>query len=201
MRLVTVADVFEGRGWPGHPTRGGIRESPDGVAMVQLRDVDMHRGVDWDSVILTSVELKRTERWVEEGDILFAARGARLNATVARDIPGQVLCSPHFFHLRVRPSMALPDFIAWQMNQSPFQNKVQLGAEGVTSLTVRIADFRQIPLALPPLDEQETFAALYRAQREERRVLEGLIENRERQMKGLATQMMRRAHLIDGVSR
>ncbi|MBU0539895.1 MAG: restriction endonuclease subunit S, partial [Gammaproteobacteria bacterium] len=112
-----------------------------------------------------------------------------------------VLCSPHFFHLRVRPNMALPDFIAWQMNQGPFQNKVRLDAEGVTSLTLRIADFRQILLALPSLDEQEKFAALYRAQREERRVLECLIENRERQMKGLATEMMQRAHLIDGVSR
>jgi hypothetical protein len=198
---VRVAEVCEGRGWPGHPTRGRIDESPDGIPMVQLRDADMHGGVRWGSVIRAAVERKRTERWLDEGDILFAARGARLNATVVRNVPGRVLCSPHFFHLRVRPSMATPDFVAWQMNQGPFQARIERAAEGATSSTLRIADFREIELALPSLEEQAAYASLYKAQLEERQVLESLINNREKEMKGLAVQLMRSAHLLSGVAR
>lgn len=201
VQLVKVADVCEGRGWPGHPIRGRIEESANGVPMVQLRDVNSHGGVDWGSVIKADIERKRTERWLEDGDILFAARGARLIATVVRGVAGPVLCSPHFFHLRVRSAIANPDFIAWQMNQGPFQSRIGRAAEGVTSSTLRIADFREIELALPSLEEQAAYASLYKAQLKERQVLEDLINNREKEMRGLAVQLMRSAHLLSGVTR
>ena len=62
-------------------------------------------------------------------------------------------------------------------------------AEGSAQLSVRRAEIESLRIALPPLDQQAGVVALAQAARRERVLLMQLIENRERELAGLASQL------------
>ena len=182
-----VFDLCEDGGWSGHAFRGRIAEDPDGNAkVVQLRDVAVHSGIAWDALVTTQLDTKKPPRWLQRGDVLFAARGMRFTAVCVDELPAPSVCAPHFFHLRVNPEQALPEFIAWQINQTPFQNNLNRLAEGTESATIRMSEFKKMKLVLPSLEKQQKLIELFTLQQQERQVLEQMIENNEQQMKAIA---------------
>ena len=107
----------------GHPFRGAIEGEVDGdVLVLQMKDVDPASGIDWPGAIRTSLAGRKHPDWLQAGDVLFVAKGARFYAVCLDTPPGPAVCSPSLFHLRVKaPGLAEPAFLAWQMNQPPFQ--------------------------------------------------------------------------------
>ncbi|VTU41314.1 hypothetical protein H4CHR_06049 [Variovorax sp. PBS-H4] len=172
----------------GHPFRGAIKEvRGGGVHAVQMKDLDPLDGVDWRSVIRTQLAGRREPEWLAAGDLLFVARGTRFYAACVGDLPGPAVCGQHLFHLRVKPARALlPAFLAWQINQAPFQRALQRAAEGSSQLSVRRPVLESLPIGLPSLADQENIVALARLARRERQLQDLLIRNRERQFESIA---------------
>jgi hypothetical protein len=134
----------------GYPFRTTVEEVPDGdVHVIQMRDVSPDLGVEWSGVVRTRLAGRKQPDWIVDGDILFAAKGARFYAAcVAGALPNAV-CVPAFFHLRVRREAALdPEFLAWQINQMPCQRQLLQAAEGSSLLSIRRAVLEQLVLAL-----------------------------------------------------
>lgn len=179
----------------GYPFRGSIGESADGdVLAVQMKDIDPESGVGWAGVIRTSLSGRKPPDLLKAGDVLFVARGARFYA-VCIDMPPQpAVCSPHFFHLQVaRHAELLPAFLAWQINQPPFQRQLQQSAEGSSQLSVRRPVLESLILSVPPLADQLRMVALAELARQERKALERLINNRERLFHSLAEDLAQSA--------
>lgn len=179
----------------GYPFRGVIETSPDGDALVvQLKDVGAGQGVDWSGVSRTVLAGRKQPAWLQAGDILFAARGAHFHAVCLNDPPAPAVCSPHFYHLRVKhPAAADPAFLAWQINQPPFQRQLQQAAEGSSQLSIRRPVLESQTLSLPALADQRRIVALADLARRERRDLQQLIANRERQLHALAENLFQSA--------
>jgi len=172
----------------GYPFRGSIEEVAGGeVLAVQMKDVDLDAGVRWPGVVRTSLAGRKEPDWLKAGDVLFVSKGARFYAVCVDDPPAQAVCSPHFFHLQVDKQMdLLPAFLAWQINQQPFQRQLQQAAEGSSQLSIRRPVLESLTLSVPPLADQQRIVALAELARQERRVLSALIHNRERQLQALA---------------
>lgn len=172
----------------GYPFRGSIDESVDGDTLaVQMKDVDSERGVNWAGVIRTSIAGRKQPDWLKAGDVLFVSKGARFYAVCIDEPPGPAVCSPHFFHLQVAPHVSLlPAFLAWQINQPPFQRQLHQAAEGSSQLSIRRPVLESLTLSVPPLAAQHRIVALAELARQERRALHQLIHNRERQLQALA---------------
>ncbi len=183
VRLGEVADVGA-----GFPFRGAITTAPEGNALVvQMKNVDTERGVDWASVPRTNLPGKKEPDWLREGDIIFAARGSKNYAALIFSAPGNAVCSPHFFVIRIRNETAtLPAFIAWQINQAPARKYFEQSATGSYILNIRREVLEKLELTIPPRAQQEIIVALNQAVQSERKVLEGLIENRKSQMEAIA---------------
>lgn len=97
------------------------------------------------------------------------------------------VCGPAFFHLRVKSGVAVdPAFLAWQINQPPFQRLLMQSAEGSGQLSIRRPVLEALPLAVLPLPQQHHIVALDHAARAERATLRRLIQNREQQLHALA---------------
>ena len=172
----------------GYPFRGSIEESADGEALaVQMRDVDLDYGVKWSDVTRTSLAGRKHPDWLKAGDILFVAKGARFYAVCIDEPPSPAVCSPHFFLLRVASQgLLLPAFLAWQINQPPFQRQLQQAAEGSSQLSIRRPVLESLTLSVPSLVDQQRIVALADLTRQERHVLNQLIHNREQQLQALA---------------
>ncbi|WP_245911716.1 restriction endonuclease subunit S [Malikia granosa] len=179
----------------GYPFRGSIEESAKGdVLAVQMKDVDLERGVSWPGVIRTSLAGRKEPDWLKAGDVLFVSKGARFYAVCIDEPPNPAVCSPHFFHLEVAPQgPLLPAFLAWQINQPPFQRQLQQAAEGSSQLSIRRPVLESLSLSVPPLVDQHRVVALAELARKERRALYQLIHNRERQLQALAEDLAQSA--------
>lgn len=172
----------------GYPFRGSIDESVDGdVLAVQMKDIAPEHGVAWASVTRTSLAGRKSPEWLKAGDVLFVSKGARFYAVCIDEPPRLAVCSPHFFHLQV-PShgLLLPAFLAWQINQPPFQRQLQQAAEGSSQLSIRRPVLESLTLGVPALADQHRIVALAELARQERRALHQLIQNREWQLHALA---------------
>lgn len=172
----------------GYPFRGAIEEVPDGdVHVVQMKDVDPEGRVAWTGTLRTMLPGRRRPEWLREGDVLFVAKGARFYAALVDRPPEQAVCSPALFRIRVsEPALIDPAFLAWQINQPPFQRQLHQAAEGSGQLSIRRPVLEALILSLPPLARQRSVVALADLARRERRALQHLINNRERQLHALA---------------
>lgn len=179
----------------GYPFRGSIDEAADGDTLaVQMKDVDSERGVSWAGVIRTSIAGRKQPDWLKAGDVLFVSKGTRFYAVCVDQPPGPAVCSPHFFHLQVAPQASLlPAFLAWQINQPPFQRQLNQAAEGSSQLSIRRPVLESLTLSVPPLADQHRIVALAELARQERRALHQLIFNREQQLQALAEDLAQSA--------
>lgn len=181
--LVEVAQLHA-----GYPFRTTVEEVSDGDArVIQMKDVSPELGVDWSAVMRTRLAGRKEPDWIVDGDILFAAKGARFYAACVGAALPNAVCVPAFFRLRVRPEIALdPEFLAWQINQPPCQRQLLQAAEGSSQLSIRRAVLEQLVLAVPPIAEQRRIVALAALAVRERQALQRLIHNREQQLQALA---------------
>jgi hypothetical protein len=192
-KFILLRDAIEVRS--GHPFRGSVEESVDGNAMaVQMKDVDSEDGVNWAGVMRTSLGGRKQPDWLKAGDVLFVSKGVRFYAVCIDEPPGPAVCSPHFFHLQVAPHVPLlPAFLAWQINQPPFQRQLQQAAEGSSQLSIRRPVLESLTLSMPSSADQHRIVALFELARQERRALHQLIHNREQQLQALAEDLAQSA--------
>lgn len=172
----------------GYPFRGSIPDVPDSdVHVVQTRDVSLESRIAWKSVMRTGDPNGRDDYRLKNGDILFLARGYKFIAEALTDVPAKTICSPHFFIIRtLQPNVLLPAFLAWQINQGPSQQYLNMAAEGSGQLSVRRSIVETLLLAIPDIDHQMRLLNLDKLVRQERDVLTRLQANLQQQLHVLA---------------
>lgn len=163
----------------GYPLRISTEALDNGdVAFIQLKNVDPETGIDWSSVDEVELPSGRKHRWLREQDIIFASRGVRNFAYPIIGARKHTVCSPHFYVLGVKDVDALhPEFLAWQINQTPAQHYFKVTAVGTQAvMTIRRQAMEELPILVPPIREQMTIVEFWRAAQKERAALSQLIE-------------------------
>lgn len=188
--LKTLVDIL-----PPYPFRGGIKVTDNGdTYLVQIRHADEHAGALVGVLDRVRLPGKREPDYLENGDVLFVAKGPRNFAVHIHDIPPNSVCSPHFFHLKV-PSgtgaRVLPEFLAWQINQCAVQTYLARCGQGSVVPSITRQQIEEMPVVVPPLAVQARFVVLLQAARKEERVLQALIENRRQMVQGIGQQILK----------
>lgn len=186
-RLGEIADIQA-----GYQFRGRVVPDPTGgVPVVQMKDFDPNRGVDAGGMITVRIDNIPPACIAKTGDVLFLARGHRLNAAmVGPEIEGAIV-SGYFFILRPDPGAADPGFLAWYINQPPFQAQLRAVAKGTDTPLVAKADIQDLTVELPPMKTQAIIARLNELSRRERRLLETIAEKRSALISALTQEAAR----------
>lgn len=189
--IYTIKDLTELQS--GFPFRGSIDEVPGGLIMaVQMKDVDPDTGIKWSGVIRTELPGRKSPDWLQQGDVLFVSRGTRFYSICLDVPPGQAVCSPHFFHLRIRQGVqAIPAFVSWQINQPPFQQQLKQAAEGSSQLSIRRPVMESLTIMLPSMADQRRIVSVVELAQRERQVLLQLIQNRDLQLEALSEKLFK----------
>lgn len=176
----------------GHPFRGAITETPGGsVAVIQMKDVSPAGLKSCDELIRTEIRGRKEPDWLQDGDILFTARGASNYACVVTGLPDRTVCTPHLYVLRLkRHGQVLPEFLAWQLNQWPVQRYLAQAAEGSAQLSIRKPVLEAVPIKVPPMAKQQAIVALAKLATAEQHVLQSLLRNREMELAAIAEQWL-----------
>jgi hypothetical protein len=176
----------------GHPFRGTVPEDKEGPAIVvQMRDVSPQNGIVWENTVRSALHTRKEPDWLQVGDIIFVARGARNFAFCIDELPGPTVCSQYFFLIRLHDTdTLLPEFLAWQINQTPAQQYLNKNAEGTDQRSIRRGVLESMPLTVPPMAQQRLVVGLDAMARQERKLMEGLVNNRSLQLRALVSKLM-----------
>ena len=175
----------------GYPFRGKIDALSKGdVAVIQMRNADPENGIDWEGLARIELPRESEKAFLMPGDVILSTRGGRNFPYCIKERDERVVCSPHFFVIRVRTDAILPQFLAWQMMQKPAQDHFAAGATGSYILNLKREVVENLPVAIPPLPQQQHIADLDLAVRGERGILTQLIDNRAAEMTAIAQQLL-----------
>ncbi|EHY9857856.1 restriction endonuclease subunit S [Vibrio parahaemolyticus] len=193
--LVTLKEIAVIRS--GHPFRGSIEEALEGNGyVIQTRDQSVDGKISWSKLVRADVAGRKEPEWLQAGDVIFAARGIRnLASWVSEgdlsvlDLP--VICSPHYFQIRLNSTITLlPEFLAWQLNQSVAQRHFQQSAEGTMQVSIRRSVLEETPITIPPLETQRKVVSLSQRAHREEQIYQELIQLRRMEMQAIANQVL-----------
>ena len=174
----------------GHPFRGTIKQYENGdVNVVQVRDTEATGEINQYGVVETILSTKKKPDWLQNGDVLFVAKGAKHYSALVDNIRVRTVCSPHFFVVRLKPEfkdVILPAFLCWQLNQQPAQRYFKATAEGSMYLSIRRQVIENVPIRVLSPQKQRQLAAMHSCGVKEQKVLQKLIENRQQQLDAIA---------------
>jgi restriction endonuclease S subunit len=186
IRLKDIAEIKA-----GHPFRGRIHPDNNGtVSAIQLKDVASDGVIIWESLVKTQITGRKIPNWLQQGDVLFAARGFRNFAAYVDRKLENIVCAPHFFHIRLHTNTILPEFVAWHLNQQTSQKHFAKLSQGSAVASIPRDFLEATPLSIPDLNQQKTAVKFYNACIREKQILQTLIKNRELQMEGVAKQLL-----------
>ena len=174
----------------GHPFRGTVKQYDKGdVNVVQVRDTGPTGEINQATLVQTELSTKKQPDWLQNGDVLFVAKGAKHYSALVQQVLEHTVCSPHFFVVRIKAEfkdMILPDFLCWQLNQQPAQRYFKATAEGSMYLSIRRQVLENVPIKVLTLEKQKQLTAMHRCAVKEQKVLQKLIENRQQQLEAIA---------------
>lgn len=182
----------------GYPFRGKIPEvTGSAVIAVQMKDVSLTEGIRWSDCLETEPTGKRKPDYLTAGDILIAARGSHNYAVqVDQSLASagkQAVAAPHFFLVRIKSGSLkkdiLPEFMVWLLNQAPAQRYFEQNAEGSLTKSIRRSVLEETPIVVPPLAKQQAIIAMANTLGEEQRLIQRLVNNGERMMGTIASDL------------
>lgn len=185
LRLCDIADIRL-----GHPFRGTVKQyDKGGVHVVQVRDTEPTGEINRYTMVETVLNTKKQPDWLQNGDVLFVAKGAKHYSVLVEQVLERTVCSPHFFLVRLKPAfkdVIAPDFLCWQLNQQPAQRYFKATAEGSMYLSIRRQVLENVPIKVLKFEKQKQLSAMHRCGVKEQKVLQKLIKNRQQQLEAIA---------------
>lgn len=166
----------------GHQSRKAIVALPDGShRLLQLRDFSERKEINLDHLVRFTPEKAPSDLELQEGDVLFNAKGAVNFAVALTSVHEPTLAAAYFFIVRPRQGLILPAYLAWYLNQEPAQLAIrrQTGS-GVLTPTVRRGVLENLEIPVPPLSTQEKIVAATKLLNEELHLMQRLAAERHR---------------------
>lgn len=181
-RIRTIADIRT-----GYQFRGSIQPDPAGaVRVIQIKDIAGDGTIQQDGLV--PVKLARPEPYLaHQGDVLFLARGYRLNATAVTQPIANTIVTGYFFILRPNGKV-MPRYLAWFINQPDFQQRMRTFIQGTHQPMVAKADFQEMKIEVPSLDLQDKIVRLHDLMEEERRLVANIEEKRAKLVQAISMQ-------------
>jgi len=178
----------------GFISRGKIDPRDDGICLLlQAKDVDADQlSYRTDNLVRFSPRLSGKDWYLEPGDILFMARGARNYSVLVDKIPDKVLAAACFFIVRIPNSEIIPEYLWWYLNQAPVEEYLnRFSGRSVHMPVVRRAVLEGIDIPIPPIEVQKQIAVITTLIMKEQVLYKKLAEKREYLMTEICLQSIR----------
>ncbi|WP_223413059.1 restriction endonuclease subunit S [Roseovarius aestuarii] len=185
-KLGDLADIRS-----GYLFKGALPEDASGdVSVVQVKDLKAGQPIGWENCARVAEGRLMNEARLRRGLVIFSAKGSRNFAWHIDDQPDFAIANSLFHVIDARSPEIDPAFLAWQINQPKAQGWIDNASAGVTVRNVKISALRDLPVVVPPIEIQLKIASYESAAAAERRALKALIQNREREMRGIAATIL-----------
>lgn len=167
--------------------------SDEGVPVIMPKDlVNGHISEKSAARVSTSHVDRLSRHKIESGDILYSRRGDVGRCALATEMERGWLCGTGCLRVTIDRSIAIPEFIFYQLQKAETIGWVEKHAVGSTMLNLNTTILGNIPIDLPTIEEQRAIVSILF-------VYDNLIENNQKQIKLLeeAAQRLYKEWFVD----
>lgn len=162
-KIVNLKSILSYQGLSsGYSFRGKIKHVYNGgVRVIQLKDFQDNYSFIGDECYLVDSDKIKSKYYLEAGDILFTAKGTNNFALVFNNINEMpTIASSALFILKINSDLAIPDYVAWYINQSKVQNYFKTNEAGTYNTSINKTTLEETPIALPSIEIQTKIAKI-----------------------------------------
>lgn len=147
-----------------------VNEATD-CRYLMLRDIQDGTIAD-ELPYLSGIDSKLEKHCIEDGDVLLSKNGAPFKVAVAEVPEGtRLLANGNLYIIRVDRDLIDPYYLAAFLGSNKGMEVLSSAVVGVTIPNIPLRTLREVPVSVPPLDEQREIVATYQAKLDEVRVL------------------------------
>ncbi|OGW58062.1 MAG: hypothetical protein A2Y48_04045 [Nitrospirae bacterium RIFCSPLOW2_12_42_9] len=167
-KITEIADVQI-----GYQFRKKIEPADDGTnRVIQIRDFDENHTLNREGLSRVRIDKSTEQYLIHQGDVLFLSRGHRNWAAPIIDELQNTVAVGHFFVIKVRNEIILPEYLAWYINQSPAQEYIHnIARRGTHMPLVTLSAFKGLPVDVPDMAIQYKIVGLSRLIEKEKKLL------------------------------
>ncbi|HBI23154.1 MAG TPA: hypothetical protein DDX84_02855 [Nitrospiraceae bacterium] len=167
-KITEIADVQI-----GYQFRKKIEPADDGTnRVIQIRDFDENHTLNRECLSRVRIDKSTEQYLIHQGDVLFLSRGHRNWAAPIIDELQNTVAVGHFFVIKVRNEIILPEYLAWYINQSPAQEYLHnIARRGTHMPLVTLSAFKGLPVDVPDMAIQYKIVGLSRLIEKEKKLL------------------------------
>ncbi|HKQ75822.1 MAG TPA: restriction endonuclease subunit S [Blastocatellia bacterium] len=145
--------------------------------VVQVGDITPDARFSNSSLVRVSLPDVKRSQILESGDVLFISRGPRKQAVAINRPIENTIATSQFFVLR--PSeKALPEYLAWYINQRPAQRYIEEHSTGTSASLINLAAMKNLPVETPPMEIQARVTKIHHLSLRERELMEAIQDRR-----------------------
>ena len=176
MLLRDIAEIFS-----GYAFRERVGASPAGDTLViQMKNIDSNDSLQLNDVPRVSIPGLNERQLLRSGDLLLRARGLFHTAAVVTQSIERAIAAAPLMVIRLKSSLAQPDYLRWFFNQRATQAELVKLAAGSHVQTLGKVAIEELEIPLPPLDHQSRIATLAELGLRERAVAMTIAKKKER---------------------
>jgi len=174
-KITEIADVQI-----GYQFRKKIELDDHGTnRVIQIRDFDENHTLNKEGLSRVRIDKPIEQYLIHRGDVLFLSRGHRNWAAPIIDELQNTVAAGHFFVIKVRNEIILPEYLAWYINQSPAQEYLHnIARRGTHMPLVTLSAFKGLTVEVPDMTTQHRIVELSRLMEREKKLLAELQEKR-----------------------
>ena len=124
-----------------------------------------------------NVEGRAEKHLLQEGDVLFAAKGTHDLACVYHSEYGLAVASSTFIVLRIKPdfkSVILPEYLAWYLSVAPEFGRNSQKQLGTTVSSVSIKKLSKLAVKIPKIEKQHLIIRVKKLHQQETEIMRSL---------------------------
>ena len=131
-------------------------KAPIPTLVMQMKDLKLGVSVEWDSLLRTTMEFKKKKpSWLKSNQIIYQPKGQNFGAHYINDAPYRVIAAPQLFVIDVNDSQCRPEFLCWQLNQSPIRKRFERIHKGSIQISIRAKELAEIEVAIPDIENRK----------------------------------------------
>ena len=117
------------------------------------------------------IDEKMRKHLLQDGDILFMAKGSRNIAVIYRNFIGEAVASSSFIVVRLNENFRtqiLPEYLAWYINHPRIQEFLKAHSKGSGIPSIALSGFARLEVSIPDIETQKTILVICALRTKER---------------------------------
>ncbi|KAF0200850.1 MAG: Restriction endonuclease S [Bacteroidetes bacterium] len=119
---------------------------------------------------------------LKDGDVLFAAKGAKNFAAVYENHNKPAVASTSFFVMRITDKNVMPEYLAWLLNSPSIQATIKAQAIGTSIASISKIVLEGLEIIVPEIEKQNTILQIIKLRNKEKALKQKIETLREKQI-------------------